>query len=599
MHCACQAGTTAIVCAFGICMKCDALKCELYLGSCLQVQSLLLVLSKMFSKHGRPDHYSRLPAEKRFRANVQDCFLSGALPANRAQSLINDANAAHTVHVSDLVDRTERCSNASRNLRRRSLKDKGWPKMYKFNCPVYSLEDQQDVSVGLHMLLPHEVLNKFARYADLEVLTSTAGMSKASKDHMAKCANAMGCQVKDICGIGLWNDGAPCNWDRTRSVEVLTMSFPGLTDRWKNIRVPIFGIMKDYLAKDKTYDCLFEVLSWSFTALMLGKHPAARHDNQPWQPQDSQRKSVAGKPLALKGVCCEVRGDWKMVAEVLRLPSWSHNHGICMRCDALKSERDYTLDAAWRSNRCSHYQLLARMAQQGYMPSKLWGIPFLTSEQVLIDWLHCADLGIAANFLASVFILIINKFQGNLDVRIKKLYEDMKAYYDVNPGPKLDRLTKTMLIKASGKKPKLRGSAAEVRHLIPFAAEKCMEYLNDGDAEEACAKRAMLELHKCYSYLKDYDAAAMEESGRKFAVFFCALEVHNPQRWQVIPKLHAFVELTSSGSNPAASWTYRDEDFGGAAAAAARKKGGKRSIAGTGEHILMRYMGNHHIPRIC
>ena len=42
--------------------------------------------------------------------------------------------------------------------------------------------------------------------------------------------------------IGLWGDGVPCNWDRTESVEVISMNLPGQDGQWGPLRIPLVAI---------------------------------------------------------------------------------------------------------------------------------------------------------------------------------------------------------------------------------------------------------------------------------------------------------------------------------------------------------------------
>ena len=57
-------------------------------------------------------------------------------------------------------------------------------------------------------------------------------------------------------------------------------------------------------AKKKTYECVFDVLRWSFGCLMVG------------QLQKLQ-------PLGLKPCLAEVRADWSAYKDILDFPSWS------------------------------------------------------------------------------------------------------------------------------------------------------------------------------------------------------------------------------------------------------------------------------------
>ena len=83
--------------------------------------------------------------------------------------------------------------------------------------------------------LPHELLATLWDYGIPDALRSTEGMDPLTKEHWAHCCAEAG--VDDLIGLGIWGDGCPCNWDRTRSLEVLSMNLPGTTGEFKNLFV--------------------------------------------------------------------------------------------------------------------------------------------------------------------------------------------------------------------------------------------------------------------------------------------------------------------------------------------------------------------------
>ena len=116
----------------------------------------------------------------------------------------------------------------------------------------------------------------------------------------------------------------------------------------------------------------------------------------------------------------------------------------------------------------------------------------------------------------------------------------------------------------------MRARAREARALVPFAREQTALHFADEDPEEATAKQAAECLEKCYCSLSaaSFDHGVLAENSRKFCVLFAALEswadANEILRWRFKPKFHLTQELCEmSTHNPAANWTYRDEDFGG------------------------------------
>ena len=70
--------------------------------------------------------------------------------------------------------------------------------------------------------------------------------------------------------------------------------------------------------------------------------------------------------------------------------------------------------------------------------------------------------------------------------------------------------------------------------------------------------------------------------------------------WRVKPKLHMWLELCdlTDGADPALTWTYRDEDLGGAVAQMGRRRGGKFSAERVGRNTLQRFCFRHPFPYI-
>ena len=236
---------------------------------------------------------------------------------------------------------------------------------------------------------------------------------------------------------------------------------------------------------------------------------------------------------------------------------------------------------------------MIRILENGLQVSPLFQTPWLTSDVFRVDWLHCADLGVTADFLGNMFRLLASKCEGNnVKQKTHSLWKLVQQFYaDHNVGDKLQNLTPTM-IQCSGKAPKLRCSAAQCRALLPFALKCAQTLLGDQPAEEA-AKVAAWHLNQCYMALGDdslFHHDVLKKSSTLFALQYVALHDHfgNPKLWRCKPKLHLFLELCAENSKPSLFWTYRDEDFGGSVAKAVRRRGGLLSCKAMSANLLER-----------
>ena len=248
-----------------------------------------------------------------------------------------------------------------------------------------------------------------------------------------------------------------------------------------------------------------------------------------------------------------------------------------------------------------HFQLMKRMLDKQLPLSPLFSAPCFKSSCFLVDWLHCADLGITADWLAGLFLYVLPKLQGqNQGQRISTLWRLVQDFYkETKVTSKLDMLTAAM-IKRPKKSPKLRAKAAEARALVPFGLELANKYLTSTE-EENTVRLAMQHLFNCYEMLSPttFCAERMAFQSKQFCLLYCALEQLQPHLFHIMPKLHLWQELTQmSRSCPSLFWTYRDEEFGGTAAQLSKRRGGSNNPTATARALLNKFRGKHRVPAL-
>lgn len=457
----------------------------------------------------------------------------------------------------------------------------------------------------LDMLLLHEVVDVVAKWATKEKLFDEAGMEPRTREHLHRVRTELG--EPELLGIGLWLDGVPYNWDRSQSVEVISVNFPGLTGKWKNLRIPLCSIPKDFVATGETFDDILEIVLWSLEHLALGTNPATRQDGEPWTRADKERAAKAGKPLRAKAALVEVRGDWLMMKEVFHLPGWKEKAGCCWLCRATPATfRDAAQSAGWREERLSHWDLLQRMVEAGHVPSPLMSAPGVRSYIFKIDWLHAMDQGVAADYVGNLLKMLLKKMEGRTaKQRLKGLHMEIKGFYEeFDVGSRLQTLTLGMIQKQKAP-PKLRAKAAEVRDLIPFTAIAADKFLDSSKPTEQAAKKMAHHLVALYGTLSAEAMnrqEVMREASRKFCILYSSLEQHfqGTMLWRIKPKFHLMQELCemTEGADPGAAWTYRDEDFGGEIAKMVRRKGGTKTAHSVSRNMIIKWCAKHEVPLI-
>ena len=554
----------------------------------------------MFSKRQGPDRDISDKAKK-FKANIDDLFLSNDISATRAQSVYQDGadcDLPGWKKAAKVGSHGSSTKHINRDLIRLLTRGCLWPAFFYAPVRVWDVKTQQVILVQLPFLLPHDLLYVLANRADnLDGFYCTDGLCQQSKRHLDKVSAEL--QTR-LIAIGLWGDGTPCNFDRTQSMESFCLNLPGLTGDLGNLRIPITGLNKKFMAKGKTEDDIMEVIAWSFRCLLTGVMP--EYDLHGAKLKGKAAK-WAGQPVP-KAILTEVRADWSWLKATFRFPQHNELDGICWQCDAKPEDiKKCTSDARWKTNRCGHFDMVHRLLEKGLTLSPLLGCPYFRTTCFLVDWLHCADIGVLCDFLAALFLLLLPKLPGtNQTQQVASLWQCMQQFYKQNiTDSKLDQLKYSML-KQPKKFPKLRARAAEARGLVPFGLNMANTFLSDNVEHEKTAKLAMMHLHLCYTMLSPtvFCPEIMKANSIKFCLLYVALEEYDPVMFHIMPKLHMFQELTQmSRSCPSLFWTYRDEEFGGTVAQLSKRRGGSNNPKSTAESFLNKFRAKHDdLPRI-
>lgn len=279
----------------------------------------------MLSKNKRPYDPNELPPDKRLKSNLTDLWASNTISSSRTQEIFNDvadAGVQHFHHLKRPLD-----TNCARNLRRGLLKRNMWPGSYIAPVRVRSRSNHlEEETKMVSFLLPHEVVETVVRLGNLSTWLQDGGMDPLSRAHLERCKADAG--VAAMVPLGLWSDGVPVSYDRTESVEVFSLNFPGLAGDLHALRVPITCVHRREIGPH-TWEDLLEVISWSLKALAAGLWPTQRHDGTPCRHEDRHRFASRSLP---RGALVEIRGDWKMYGETFHLPKWNSSSGICWMC---------------------------------------------------------------------------------------------------------------------------------------------------------------------------------------------------------------------------------------------------------------------------
>ena len=127
-------------------------------------------------------------------------------------------------------------NNMHRDLLRKLMKGSQWPKLYASKIRTFDAKSQEEKEVWLPFLLPSEVLSCLVKHGDVGKLLGREGLDGKSLAHLQSCELELGVAAGSFMALGLWVDGVATGWDRSESLEVISIHLPGLTGELKNLR---------------------------------------------------------------------------------------------------------------------------------------------------------------------------------------------------------------------------------------------------------------------------------------------------------------------------------------------------------------------------
>ena len=557
----------------------------------------------MLGKRVRSQDHTASPGKK-LRGNIRELLASGAAPAQFAAEMMHNAAEAGAQSCSArflAAGDPAKQGFRSRSLFNALLKDSSWPKLWVQDVPALG-KAEEDIIVKMAFLLPHEVLHCILGRSPEGAIFNVAGLDPVSAKHLAKVKKDW--NVENLVALSMWSDSVPYSWDRRESVEIYSWHMPGLQGPSRNLRFP-FAILQKHHCSNATHEAILEVWNWSMQSLALGVFPSEGPGGQQLHGKD--RLAHRGKPIGLKAVMVEVKADWKYMNEVLGLPRWNAGDGICWMCNILKVNlQDVDASAAWRKpeNRTPHSQLLAKLGEANSV-STIFSCPAFVSSMFRLDWLHIMDQGVTQYFLGSLLssIVRIPRYGRNMEARNLFLWKDLIEWYHVND-IKSDKIKNLKLNRYDHKPPVFKGSAAQVRKLVPWAQSLVDSWTKDDSTPVMMAmKAAMGCLSGCYACLTrdmndDERHETLKSQTTRFAIQLVALHRENPDRFFLAPKVHMMLEMGQENSSPALVWNYREEDFGGSMSSLAIRRGGADTVLSTSSGALKRFMLQHEPPSL-
>ena len=287
--------------------------------------------------------------------------------------------------------------------------------------------------------------------------------------------------------------------------------------------------------------------------------------------------------------------------ELFSFPSWCGNW-ICWLCQASKDNyKDFRSSAFWKKNRLTPVAFFAKLRAQGLDPSPLFSAIGFTLLMVMIDVLHCMDLGCSQDILGNIFweaMPVVCSGRSH-KAQVHDLWDRIRKYNsEFKPTTVLQGLTVEM-IKQRGKSPKLRAKGAETRHLVPFGvllASEMHDILGTTRSETILKVATSLFDLYCLFGAEPVDHKTISDACQRLCLLYASLgddteDAHAP--WRLKPKFHMMCELcqyqVEKFGSPEEFWAYADESFVGFVAEFSERRGGAASASTSCEIVLNRF----------
>lgn len=523
---------------------------------------------------------------EKWRKVSKTLFLKNEVSGKACKTLLQSAQGAGAQGV--CINSWQKNKNENRLLMNKFCKS-AWPGVYWAEVPVRG-KSGKAVNAWHPFLLPHEWVSVY--FTDPEACFDTLpGEGTKYAEHIATTASQLGKPAEGFVALALHGDGVPVQGTHNQQpLDTFSINLP-TSKANSGVRVP-FTFMQCKHQVSNTMESLLAILHWSLLLLAEGKYPSARHDGMPWQGSDKERSKLHGE-LSIRGLLCEIRGDWDFYCKVLSFPAYNRESGMCWMCKA--TYQNFKTEA-WRETDMTIASFFRRLARDGKTISVIFSLPGVHPMLCRPDWMHTVDLGIAADICGQVFVMLLPSYTGIMQQQCAGLWASLHAWYqEARPSAQLQKLVLPMF-KPAKKAPKLSAKAAEIRALVPWLPMICQQW-HAGTLQQQTALHLVRQLAVCYECINAFDANRLKEASQKLARLYIALEEDALKRdpndtftWRVKPKLHLFQHLCEfCDHNPRDFWCYADETAQHCYATLFERRGGKDTPGHNTHNALRRW----------
>ena len=557
-----------------------------------------------------------LDADDDMRRLMEDSLLKNQISTTTFREFVQKAKRCKIKGISKLA-KIKEGKHLKRDVFRAILKHR------RVEVPMWYVDlPLQGGSAKIPFILPHLIIKKVESFSlglkplmfNPSAASSSSGSVELSLFNRVKATAAdLGLApetAESVIGLGLHGDGTP--YGKKDSLEVLSLNF-SFCEEHRKLRIPLIALPQRHMTAE-TWNVVLETIAWSFKILAHG-----RVFEGPGFSDPLNKKALGFAPagtLVPRSFLVQLRADWAFLKICYKLPQHNENIGICHLCRATPQNwMEFDDDATWRSQRFTVADSFHKHQQEKKIkPCPLWQIPGVSCALIDLDWLHAADLGVAADIAGNVFEAVLPHMAGtNNSQRVDKLRSELEDWYkSENISEKIDRLKleswRTSTDSGKAGAPKLKAKAAAIRHLVPFLHHIARKTFLDPDDQYGQAIVALTSnLSDAYDCLNNWNQAKLATSVRKTLKLYKSLRQHalrqddQTKKWHLKPKCHVWLEMAEYESvtkgNPKHSWCYKDEDFGGYLVKVTARRGGRNVARSVSLNVYERFFALNRLPK--
>ena len=391
--------------------------------------------------------------------------------------------------------------------------------------------------------------------------------------------------------LRLHGDGVPVGKAKGRSLDVLSInSLHGQGGSTWITKLLIFAIMSTIKVggsdgNDGTMDVAWKVILWSFKALLRGKWPRTDWNGKPVTGLYAEK---AGEDLCggYVFVLFQLVADLDYLCNYLGLPHFNNKLNPCMKCKCNRTNipvLDLRPTAGWRSRMVSQVDWFLAQKHILFRDTAVG----LTLWHILLDVMHCLDLGVVLQVAASVLYMLVfdGPFPGNVDAKIQAVWDEMTLAYNglgTPAGERLDHATLLDIFDGSRswhptRYPVLHSKAAVARHSI-LALNVLLQKNTDGMDGFVHVRELVGNLSSFYDVMAYYDMWLSNDAAQEMHDYLLEAGVHHQYLCHVNKEQgrklfhmtekshyvqHIALDILSTRFNPRFAWVYADEDYMG------------------------------------